>query len=63
MSDIHSERWLESAHENFEQALQEGDVGQAKAIIADTLDAGFGSFARTMNRQLRNATLVSDERI
>lgn len=46
--------WIESAHENFEEALTRGDIALAKAIIADVIDAGFTDIARSMNLELRN---------
>lgn len=53
MSHPYNTLWIESAYENFGQALLEGDIHLAKDIIADTFDAGFAIEARAMANELR----------
>jgi hypothetical protein len=52
-----NEEWLSAAKENFQSALDAGDVSLAKDIIADTFDAGFPDAARSMAAQLKAANL------
>lgn len=52
--------WLEAAEENFYEACELGNISMAKAIIADTFDAGFPSEARTMNLLLRTASMANN---
>ncbi len=53
MSNIQNEAWVESAHENFQDAVSEGNLLLAKAIIEDVIDAGFKDEAQKMNETLR----------
>lgn len=53
MSHIGNDKWLEAAQEHFDSAVEAGNLGLAKDIIADTLDAGFADVARSMTAQLR----------
>ncbi len=48
-----NEEWLEAVRDNFDEALQMGDMHLAKDIIADTFDAGFKETARAMSLELR----------
>jgi len=52
MSTAQNSRWLESAYENFSQALASGDLELARDIIGDTRDAGFTLEAKSMEREL-----------
>ena len=56
MSHKQNTEWIEAAWENFEGACSEGNVGLAKAVIADTFDAGFADDGRKMNTRLREVT-------
>lgn len=40
-ADLVKENWLEAARDNFGQALAEGNIDLAKAIIKDVKDKGF----------------------
>lgn len=53
MSHIENDKWLESALENFQDALDAGNYALVKDIIADTFDAGFSDTARVMTNKLR----------
>lgn len=48
--------WLDAARDNFQTALERSDIAMAKAVIADTFDAGFPTAARVMVIALRNST-------
>lgn len=49
--------WLESAKENFDQALAEGNYALCKDIIADIQEAGFLEQGRELNEDLRNTPI------
>jgi hypothetical protein len=54
MSHIQNDKWLEAAHEHFQGAIDQGNYALAKAVIADTFDAGFPNEARQMALELRD---------
>lgn len=57
MSHIENDKWLESAKEFFDGALEAGNLPLAKDIIADVFDKGFGDEARAMNIELRETPI------
>jgi hypothetical protein len=60
MSENSRQEWLESAWQNFEQALEKGNIAFAKAVIADTQEEGFFDAARSMNARLRILTIKNN---
>lgn len=61
MSTQENTSWLEAALENFDEALEEGDVAFAKAIIADVQEKGFNDEVRQLNVRLRVHVEQSDK--
>lgn len=59
MSKKQNSEWLESARENFEQALSDTNMMLAQSIINDTRDEGFRTEANHMEAQL-NALSLED---
>lgn len=60
MSEIHcNDVWLESANENFEQAMLEGNLDFAQAVVDDCRDAGFKDQAALMGAQLERQKKAS----
>jgi hypothetical protein len=55
MSLAENDEWLESARENFEEALDVEDFALCRAIIADCFTEGFDAAARALQRELDNA--------
>lgn len=52
MSEINTERWLDAAFENFQQAVDEGNYALCKDIIADVQDVNLEA-GRQLNEVLR----------
>lgn len=52
MSHHANTEWLEAAHENFEQALEDRNWGLAEAVIMDTQEAGFSEEANRWHLKL-----------
>lgn len=63
MSNIQNTKWIESARENFDQALSEGNLELANDIMCDTGDAGFETYALFMHQELNAATAKAAEKI
>lgn len=57
MSNTQNAQWLEAALENFQEAVDQKDVGLAKAVIADLIDYGYVDEARDLTMRLRNANI------
>jgi len=53
MSNKANEVWLESAYENFGEAIAQKNWEVAKSVVADTADKGFTSESVAMNKELR----------
>lgn len=53
MSLKENDTWLESAYENFHEALDQKDWKTAKALVADTLEVD-STVGRNMNKELRD---------
>lgn len=51
MSNIQNEGWLESANDNFEEALEQGDWTLCESIIADVRDEGFKKESLIMQKK------------
>ncbi|MFA5937609.1 MAG: hypothetical protein WC822_07065 [Candidatus Paceibacterota bacterium] len=62
MSHKGNEEWLENAHQNFQDAIDEGSYALAKAVIADVQERGFTDAGRAMNEVLRNTPLENFHR-
>lgn len=52
-----NEIWLQSAQENLDQAIDEGNYQLCLDIIEDVFEKGFEPESRTMREQLRNSNL------
>ena len=48
MSNAQNETWLENALDNFKEAVAQGNLSQARAVIADVRDNGFESEANIL---------------
>lgn len=59
MSNQYNEAWVEAAHENFQDAVSEGNITLAKDIIQDVIDAGFRDEAVKMSETLREIPVGS----
>lgn len=55
MSTPQNDAWLESARENFEEALEVEDWALCRAVIADCYSEGFNATARTLQELLNSA--------
>ena len=55
MSNIHNERWLEAAKDNFDEAISKHDWAQAHAVCDDTAANGFEIEAQELRRELNRA--------
>ena len=48
MSNKQNDGWIEAAHENFQQAIADGNFSLAQDVIEDTRNAGFSEAAEKM---------------
>lgn len=55
MGQLENELWIESAVENFDTALSQGDYKMAEAIIADAREKGFEIDAEVMENDLKKS--------
>lgn len=59
MSNKQNDTWIESAFENFEQAIADGDFNFARAVVQDVRDSGFRESAARMELLLKDSMITS----
>lgn len=54
MSKRQNDEWAETAYDNFQQAVDDGNLSLANDIIEDVKDSGFSDLARRMKQEIKN---------